>query len=181
MQSNGIRPRRFLVPQRETSKESNIRPHSTNDVKKSKEDILHGHRLRGSIPQSNISGGNQECASITPPSEWGSTVKAHEENFKPCNTQEINMDFLLGADVRMATGTDDLLSHMNSLALTEMEWDVGNQVDTSAAIKQDWQHHNFQGMEMDNSLRSEGGISSLLARRKVGVQDQFRQFELFAE
>ncbi|KAK6114808.1 hypothetical protein DH2020_007077 [Rehmannia glutinosa] len=36
MQSNGIRPRRFLVPQRETSKESNIRPHSTNDVKKVK-------------------------------------------------------------------------------------------------------------------------------------------------
>ncbi|KAK6132377.1 hypothetical protein DH2020_033868 [Rehmannia glutinosa] len=171
MQSNGIRPRRFLVPQRETSKESNIRPHSTNDVKKSKEDILHGHRLRASIPQSNISGGNQECASITPPSEWGSTVKAHEENFKPCNTQEINMDFLLGvssrlqfmvatanclcrADVRMATGTDDLLSHMNSLALTEMEWDVGKPRDTSAAIKQDWQHHNFQGMEMDNSLSS---------------------------
>ncbi|KAK6114807.1 hypothetical protein DH2020_007076 [Rehmannia glutinosa] len=81
----------------------------------------------------------------------------------------------------MATGTDDLLSHMNSLALTEMEWDVGNQVDTSAAIKQDWQHHNFQGMEMDNSLRSEGGISSLLARRKVGVQDQFRQFGSFLQ
>ncbi|KAK6114863.1 hypothetical protein DH2020_007132 [Rehmannia glutinosa] len=220
MQSNGIRPRRFLVPQRETSKESNIRPHSTNDVKKSKEDILHGHRLRASIPQSNISGGNQECASITPPSEWGSTVKAHEENFKPCNTQgdqhglsirsEINDAVALagvepepgnvaaevqrkvhfsseniatsrGADVRMATGTDDLLSHMNSLALTEMEWDVGNQVDTSAAIKQDWQHHNFQGMEMDNSLRSEGGISSLLARRKVGVQDQFRQFGSFLQ
>lgn len=81
----------------------------------------------------------------------------------------------------MATGTGDLLSHMGSLALTEMETDAGNQVDTSATVNQDWQHHNFQSMEMDNSLRSEGGISSLLAGRTMGVQDQLHQFESFLQ
>ncbi|KAH6782727.1 putative protein kinase 1 [Perilla frutescens var. frutescens] len=81
-----------------------------------------------------------------------------------------------GADDQMATGTDDLLSHMDSLALTEMEADVGNPVDTSAAANQDWRNHNFQSMEMDNSLRSEGGISSQLAGRTMGVQDQLHQF-----
>ncbi|KAI3464465.1 hypothetical protein Pfo_021128 [Paulownia fortunei] len=223
MQSNGIRPRRFLVPQQETSKESNTKPHSTIDVKKSKEDIPQvGHKLRGSIPQSKtmvfVSGDNQEDASITPPSEWGTTANAREENFKPCNTQrdqpglstrsgiddavassgvkpgnvlaEVqrkvhfsteNIATSCGADDRMATGIDDLLSHMDSLALTEMEWDVGNQVDTLAAVKQDWQHHNCQSMEMDNSRRSEGGISSLLARSTMGVQDQFHQFGNFLQ
>lgn len=91
MQSNGIGPRRFLVPQRETSKEPNTKPHSTIDAKKGKEDILQGHRSRSSIPQSKtmviVSGDNQEDAPITPPSEGVTTVNAHDENIKPFNTQ----------------------------------------------------------------------------------------------
>lgn len=81
----------------------------------------------------------------------------------------------------MASGTDDLLSHMGSLALTEMETDAGNQVDTSAAAHQDWRNNNFQSMEMDNSLRSEGGISSLLSGRTMGVHDQLHQFGNFLQ
>ncbi|KAL0326235.1 UNVERIFIED_CONTAM: Serine/threonine-protein kinase MPS1 [Sesamum radiatum] len=192
MQSNGIRPRRMLVPQQETSKESNMKPHSAIAAKKSKEDVLQGHRLMSSIRESkttvSVTGDNQEDASITPPSEWGTTVNAHEENFKPCNDQRdqpglsirsrindavassgVKPEKVLaevrrkvhfstekiatsqGAHDRMATRTDDLLSHMDSLALAEMEWDVGNQVDTSAAANRDWQHHNFQRMEIDSS------------------------------
>ncbi|KAL2231960.1 UNVERIFIED_CONTAM: Serine/threonine-protein kinase MPS1 [Sesamum indicum] len=219
MQSNGIKPRRMLVPQKETSKESNTKPHSAIDAKKSKEDILQGHRLMSSIRESkttvSITGDNQEDASITPPSEWGTTVNAHEENL-PCNNQRdqpglsirsgvndavassgVKPEKVLaevrrkvhfstekiakshGAHDRMATRTDDLLSHMDSLALTEMEWDAGNQVDISAAANQDWQHHNFQRMEIDS--RSEGGISSLLTRRAMGLQDQLHQFENFLQ
>ncbi|KAG8378314.1 hypothetical protein BUALT_Bualt08G0124500 [Buddleja alternifolia] len=196
MQSNGIRPRRFLVPQRETSKESNVKPHSTIDVNRSKEEI---------------------------PREWGVSVNTHEHNFKPYGTQKDQLglptrsgsndrvaasgveprnvlagvqkkvqfstqndasshDYEIvndGAHDRMATGTDDLLSHMHSLALTEMQWDVGNQVDTPAAVNQNWQHQNFQSVDMDNSLRSEGGVSSLLVRRTMGVQDQLHQLGNF--
>lgn len=81
----------------------------------------------------------------------------------------------------MAIGTDDLLSHMDSLALTEMETEAGNQVDTSAAANQDWRNNNFQSMEMDNNLRSESGISSLLAGRTMGVHDQLHQFGNFLQ
>ncbi|KAL0351439.1 UNVERIFIED_CONTAM: Serine/threonine-protein kinase MPS1 [Sesamum calycinum] len=220
MQSNGIRPRRMLVPQQETSKESNMKPHSAIAAKKSKEDVLQGHRLMSSIRESkttvSVTGDNQEDASITPPSEWGTTVNAHEENFKPCNDQRdqpglsirsrindavassgVKPEKVLaevrrkvhfstekiatsqGAHDRMATRTDDLLSHMDSLALAEMEWDVGNQVDTSAAANRDWQHHNFQRMEIDS--RSEGGMSSLLTRRTMGFQDQLHQFGNFLQ
>lgn len=80
----------------------------------------------------------------------------------------------------MVTKTDDLLSHMDSLALTEMEWDVGHQVDNSAAVSQELQHHNFQSMEMDNSLRPEGRISSQLPRT-TGVQDQQHQLGNFLQ
>lgn len=81
----------------------------------------------------------------------------------------------------MATRTDDLLSHMDSLALTETEWDVGNQADNSAAVSQELQHRNFQSMEMDNSLRSEGRISSQLPRRTMGVHDQQHQLGNFLQ
>ena len=79
----------------------------------------------------------------------------------------------------MATGTGDLLSHMDSLALTETETGMGNQVDASAAVNQDWRNHNFQSIEMENSLRSEGGISSILTGGTIGVRDQLHQFGNF--
>ncbi|KAL3641314.1 hypothetical protein CASFOL_016282 [Castilleja foliolosa] len=194
MQSNGIKPRRFLVSQQEKAKESNPKPESSNDAKKSKDDIMQSRRVRRSVPQPKISGDNHEDASITPPSEWGTTVNTLEENPELVHTHinkpglsirsEINdavasavaepgnevaevqrkvhfssenIATPLGADDRMATGTDDLLSHMNSLALTETEWDVA---------QQGWQHHNIQNIEIDN-------------RRKTSVQEQFHQFGTF--
>ncbi|GER49218.1 kinase family protein [Striga asiatica] len=222
MQTNGIKPRRFLVPQQESSKESNLEPQSTNVAKSSKDDILQGPRLRGSIPQSKISGENHEAASITPPSEWGTTVNTNEENPKPFHIQRAqpglsvrsgvndavasgvepgnavadvrrkvhfpseNIASSGGSDDQMATGIDDLLSHLYSLVLTEVEWDAaGNQVDTSAAVnKQDSKHDNFQGMEIDinnNCIRSDGGVSSTLARSNMGVHDQFHQFDNYLQ
>ncbi|GER37766.1 kinase family protein [Striga asiatica] len=223
MQTNGIKPRRFLVPQKESSKESNLKHQSTNDIKKSKDTNWQGHKLRGSILQSKISVDSHEVASITLPSELGASVNTNEENPKPFHTQRTqpglsirsgannavtsggfepgnavaevqrNVHFANekiasshGSDDQMATGTDDLLSHMNSLALAEIEWDVGNQVhNTSPANKQDWQHDNFQGIEFDNnkniSFISEGGVSSMLARKNMGIQDQSHQFESFLQ
>lgn len=81
----------------------------------------------------------------------------------------------------MATGTGDLLSHMDSLALTEKVMVTDNQVDTSAAANQDRRNHNLQGMEMENSLRSEGGITSVLTGRTMGADDQLHQFGNFLQ
>ena len=84
-----------------------------------------------------------------------------------------------GADDRMATGTDDLSSHMSSLALTEMEWDVSNQVEASTNVNHDLKHQYFQNMESDVTSRSDGGISSLMAKKPVLAQDQLQRFRNF--
>lgn len=91
MQSNSIGPIRFAVTQRGTSKESNVKPHSTIDAEKRREGNLQGHGLSSSIPQSkttlSVCGENQEDAPITPPSEGVTVVNAHYENIKTFNTQ----------------------------------------------------------------------------------------------
>lgn len=91
MQSNGIGPIRSVGPQRETSKESNIKPQPRFDAKKCKEDILQSRRIKSSIPQSKakvfVSGDNQEDVPITPPSEGVTTVNAHDVNIKTFNSQ----------------------------------------------------------------------------------------------
>lgn len=86
MQSNAIGPRRTLVPHREISKDSNIKPHLTFDAKNSKEDVPQGHRLRFSVSHSKnmvtVTGENQEDGSMSPPSEWGSTVNTLEKDLR---------------------------------------------------------------------------------------------------
>ncbi|KAK6115551.1 hypothetical protein DH2020_007820 [Rehmannia glutinosa] len=62
-----------------------------------------------------------------------------------------------------------------------MEWDAHNHLDTSAAVSQDWQHHNIQRIEMDNSLRSEGGMSSVTAGKTMPIQDQLHQLGNFLQ
>lgn len=73
----------------------------------------------------------------------------------------------------------ELSSHMRSLALTEMEWISGSQVDRSAVTNLDSKHQNIQNMESDVCLKSDGGISSSLAKRTTAIQDQLHQFRNF--
>lgn len=79
----------------------------------------------------------------------------------------------------MATGMENLSSHMGSLALTEMEWDVSNQVEVSAVVNNDSKLQQVQNAESDISSRPDGGISSSLAKRTTVVQDQLHQFRNF--
>lgn len=80
-----------MVPQRGTSKESNLNPHLTFDAKKSNEEILLNHGLMDSTSQSkkviSFATDAQEDAATSPPSECGSTINTQEGNFKPCNDQ----------------------------------------------------------------------------------------------
>ncbi|KAK9110188.1 hypothetical protein Sjap_018248 [Stephania japonica] len=79
---------------------------------------------------------------------------------------------------RMATRMDDLPSHLGSLALTEMEWNGSNRMETSAVSYQDPKQHGFHQMDTsDASLKSDGGVSTLLAKRKnILGQDQNPKF-----
>ncbi|KAK2971011.1 hypothetical protein RJ640_023443 [Escallonia rubra] len=79
----------------------------------------------------------------------------------------------------MAIGTDYLPSHMGSLALTEMEWDLSNQVEALPAISQEMKHTNLQNVEVDAGLRSDDGILSLATKGATEVQDQLHQFRNF--
>ena len=72
-----------------------------------------------------------------------------------------------GADDQMATRIDNLSSHMGSLALTKMEWDVSNQVEALIDVNHDLEHFYFQNLESDVIWRSDGGTSSLLAKKLV--------------
>lgn len=82
-------------------------------------------------------------------------------------------------DVIMATGLENLSSHMSSLALTEMEWVTSNQGEASTVINHETKHQNIQSTGCDVTLRSEGGVSSLLAKRTTAVQDQLLHFRNF--
>lgn len=81
-----------------------------------------------------------------------------------------------GADDLMATGLQNLSSHMGSLALTEMDWVANNQVEASTVTNQDLKHQPIQNTESDINLRSEGGM---LVKRITAVQDQLHQFRNF--
>ncbi|PIA27176.1 hypothetical protein AQUCO_08200001v1 [Aquilegia coerulea] len=74
----------------------------------------------------------------------------------------------------MATGTELLSSHMSSLALTEMDRDVSSLCQMPAFSDHDKKQQDRQQIEVsDSSLRSDGGISSLLAKRSMLVQNPF--------
>ncbi|PWA69865.1 Protein kinase, ATP binding site-containing protein [Artemisia annua] len=75
-----------------------------------------------------------------------------------------------GSDDHMDTRTTNILTHMGSLALTEMERDVNNRVDVSAAPSHDANEQNVCNMDVDISSRSNNEISSLLAKGTAGVQ-----------
>lgn len=79
----------------------------------------------------------------------------------------------------MTTEFQNLSSHMCSLAMTEMDWVASNQVEASTVINHEVKHQNIRNTESDISLRSDGGISSLLAKRTTNVQEQLHQFRNF--
>ncbi|CAI9778113.1 unnamed protein product [Fraxinus pennsylvanica] len=200
LQSNSIRPRRLAVPQRGTSKESNLNPHPTYDAKKSNEEILLNHRLMNSTSQSkkvvSFAVDVQEDASISPSSEWSSTIQ--EGNFKPCNDHGDQPQLFSGSRSNNTVASLMVVEpeHVpssevqkkvhfaseNYARTQETNWDVSNRIDPLAAVNQDLQHHNFESMEKENSLRSEGGISSLMGRGTMTSQDQLHhQFTNFLQ
>ncbi|XP_060198090.1 serine/threonine-protein kinase MPS1 isoform X1 [Lycium barbarum] len=215
MKSNSIMPRRLVAPLRQASRGSTLNTDCTLEAKKTQDETPLSHRLMDCISQpKNIGSATveaQEDASMQP-SEYGSTVDAHEENYNSFNSlkdqprsftghrSNITSASLVteceqvllaegqkkvhfaadstsrsqGVNDRMVTGMEDLLSHVNSLTLTEMDWDVGNQMEAVTAASQVLRDQNIQTTDVDGN-----GNSSLLANRALGVADQIHQFRNF--
>lgn len=79
-----------------------------------------------------------------------------------------------GVNDRMVTVMEDFLSHVTSFTFTEMDWDVGNQMEAVTAASQVLRDQNIQTTVVDGN-----GNSSLLANRTLGVADQIHQFRNF--
>ncbi|KAK6257474.1 hypothetical protein QUC31_000933 [Theobroma cacao] len=207
VQTNGIMPRRMVVPQRTASRNvgANIDTNKSRDCVS----LSHGQLVKDKI----IAGESQEDASITPPSITGTITKTFDENFNPFDVdrdqpkevvdqKENNLIPLRdvesqhvdgqrkvqllpghhvssqGAHDGMATGLENLSSHMGSLALTEMEWDTVNQVEAQAVVNNESKHQHFRNTESEINLKSDGAISSL-AKRTTIIQDQLHQLRNF--
>ncbi|KAK3019763.1 hypothetical protein RJ639_003750 [Escallonia herrerae] len=193
MQSNSIRPRRLVGPQRETSKWSNSNVGAVVETKKMQDEISVSQRVRDYVMQTK-----SIVSVVTETQEDGLiTCEEHLKHFdarkdQPLATGGKNNDTVSSSFVeyeyapvvdwandRMAIGTDYLPSHMGSLALTEMEWDLSNQVEALPAISQEMKHTNLQNVEVDAGLRSDEGILSLATKGATEVQDQLHQFRNF--
>lgn len=133
MPSTGIKPRRFVVPQQETSKKSSTKPYKTFDAKHTKEDIQQGHRLTVSISKSktmaSVNGENQEDASFTPASGWGSTVTTVEENFEPFDARRYQPELSTRSE-----NTDKVASD-NGNVLTEVQKKVHFSIEDNATFR----------------------------------------------
>ncbi|XVE95425.1 hypothetical protein REPUB_Repub02eG0095900 [Reevesia pubescens] len=205
MQTNGIMPRRMVVPQRAASR--NVGANVDTDKSRDCVVLSHDQLVKDKI----IAQESQEDESITPPSITGTITKTFDENFNPFDadrdqpkevvdkkendpiplqdveSQSVDgqrkVQFLTGHNVNsqddgMVTGLENLSSHIGSLVLTEMEWDAVNQVEASTVVNNESKHRHFQNTESDITLKSDGGISSL-AKRTTVIQDQIHQFRNF--
>ncbi|MBA0838680.1 hypothetical protein Goarm_004478 [Gossypium armourianum] len=207
MQTNGIVPRRTVVPQRAASRNvgANAGANKSRDCISSS----HGQLVKGKF----MVGEYQEDASNTAPSITGTITKTFDEDFNPFDVGrdppkefvdkkenylipshdveskhvdcQRKVQFLTGdnatsqgADDGMAIGLENLSSHMDSLSLTEMEWDAVNQVEASTVVNNESKHRHFQNTESGTTLKSDGGISSL-AKRTTVIQDQIHQLGNF--
>ncbi|KAF6139493.1 hypothetical protein GIB67_005130 [Kingdonia uniflora] len=173
-QLNSIRPRRvFVPPQKELGDEGSKRLGQVVEL------------IDQRIP---------DDSSITPPAVTGTLTMMTRDEIKPPR-DEINgqkkVQFYLGenpeihqrGDGRMAIARmDNLSSHMGSLALTEMEWDANAGNGGGEMLVVNNEHDMKQRDQVETSdvvMRSDGGISSLLAKRSMLTQDHQHQFPTF--
>ncbi|KAJ8541687.1 hypothetical protein K7X08_002503 [Anisodus acutangulus] len=194
MQSNSIMPRRLVAPLRQASRGSTLNTDCTLEAKKTQDEIPLSHRLMECISQPKNTASDtveaQEDASM-PPSEYGSTVDAHEENYSSFNSLRDQPRSFTGRRSNITTAS--LVTECEQVLLAEgqkkvhfaadstsrsqeMDWDVGNQMEAVTAAGQILRDQNIQTTDVDGN-----GNSSLLANRTLGVADQIHQFSNFLQ
>ncbi|XP_057974914.1 serine/threonine-protein kinase MPS1 isoform X2 [Malania oleifera] len=202
MQSNNIRPRRILVPPCKESRCSNSNVGPPLDAKRSQVVVPFSQGLTEKSSTANakntisVAGETKEDALIMRPSFSGATTSTYEESqdgldvpldqSKPFkNSTEIPLSRVESQDSQHIPAADDQkkvqLSMASNTSTQEMELDVSNLVDGSTVINQDLKQQNFQNTESEVSIKSEGGLTSLLAKRTTHAQDQLQQFRNFLQ
>nr|XP_034889129.1 serine/threonine-protein kinase MPS1-like isoform X4 [Populus alba] len=189
--SNSTKPRRTLIPKREASRTvaSNVGP--TTGTKNS-QDVVPLSK-DSTLPKKNpvtVIRESHEDASITPPSFPGTITKTFDESFNPFDAQgeqlksaidpkENNPMPLTSIASQLVEGKRKVqFSTVNNTISQEMEWDVSNQVEVSNVINDETKQQNFQTMESDLTLRSDGAVPSL-AKRTMVIQNQLHELRNF--
>ncbi|KAJ6997804.1 serine/threonine-protein kinase MPS1-like isoform X2 [Populus alba x Populus x berolinensis] len=189
--SNSTKPRRTLIPKREASRTvaSNVGP--TTGTKNS-QDVVPLSK-DSTLPKKNpvtVIRESHEDASITPPSFPGTITKTFDESFNPFDAQgeqlksaidpkENNPMPLTSIESQLVEGKRKVqFSTVNNTISQEMEWDVSNQVEVSNVINDETKQQNFQNMESDLTLRSDGAVPSL-AKRTMVIQNQLHELRNF--
>ncbi|VVA13662.1 PREDICTED: serine/threonine-kinase [Prunus dulcis] len=195
MQSNSIKPRRMVVPQRGASKSSASSVAPLIDTKKSREvaSMSEGNAAKDSTVQPNnmptVVKETQEDACITPFSSSGASTQTFDEHLNPFDGRidqikpggkDNNQMCPVNFESQLIDGKKKVQFSKGSIATPlEMEWVSSSQAEASAVINHDSKHQNIQNTESDISLKSDGGISSSLAKRTTAIHDQLHQFKNF--
>ncbi|KAK7282753.1 hypothetical protein RIF29_11779 [Crotalaria pallida] len=186
-QPNSLKPKRILLPKRNVSSDANRLKDSisrTNNNTPSDSDgtpptILtfdegsnpfvaeQQHHRKHDVPSSKDK--NFVLPSLQVQSQ---NVDAH----KKVHFSIQNHGSSQGANDGKATELDNLSSHMGSLGFTEMDWVESGQLEPSI---EESRLRKVQPAELDSSLRSEGGVSSMLPKRTTVTQDLMQDFRNF--
>ncbi|KHG06525.1 Serine/threonine-protein kinase mph1 [Gossypium arboreum] len=184
IQTNGIVPRRTVVPQRAASRNvgANAGANKSRDCISSS----HGQLVKDKF----MVGEYQEDASNTTHSITGTITKTFDEDFNPFDVgRDPPKEFVDKKENYLIPSHDVESKHAecqrNVQFLTgdnatsqEMEWDAVNQVEASTVVNNESKHRHFQNTESGTTLKSDGGISSL-AKRTTVIQDQIHQLGNF--
>ncbi|CAK9327750.1 unnamed protein product [Citrullus colocynthis] len=192
-QSNNIRPRRLLVPQREVSRNPRSEARLAESVKEPEVEVSlsQDHVVKDLIEQTKSTMtiiGETEDESITRPSISGLMTKSFDGSFAPdthrdepvrgagCQSRSTSSALNTGSQhvdgqkmVRFSVKTNKISQ--------EMDWTAGNQGEASSVINHDEsKHRSFPNTESD--MKNNGGIS-MLAQRTPAMEDQLKRFEDF--
>ncbi|KAL8159997.1 hypothetical protein V2J09_001534 [Rumex salicifolius] len=183
MQSNNLMPRRILHPQRETPNNS-----EKSLSIKSKETVSVANQTQedASITYPSISGTmtntfdavcNQNLFSGSKQNDGNMMSHLHSQHI-PVGDGSRKVHFAVksnatsqGANPYMDSRID-LCSHVDSLALSEPEWDTSDQAHPTNTIKAEEKQYTCQSMDMDVGLRADGVSSSTFDVRRTALQGQ---------
>ncbi|VFQ86377.1 unnamed protein product [Cuscuta campestris] len=193
VQSNNLRPRREQVPRREVSRSSITSVGSTCDMQKGHVDILVSHNLQGCISQTqntvSVVRESQEDASVTPRSDWNSTLSTNEQDFRPLNARgdqvgsteghQSNITFesavASNPDVPLAEGKKKVHYATDYNPRSQgIGWFISNQLEAPTAAIQVSTYQNVANPECN--LRSETGVSLQDKGTEGGHPHQFSNF-----
>lgn len=192
MQSNNIKPRRTMLAQREISKNTVSNAGKVLDAKKSQKAVPLSQRHVVGKKKSTVAvtGDTLEDASITAPSISGTITKTYDESFNQFDVKKNQKKSEIGSKIndpfsmsRVEAQNIPAVEGQKKVQFSLGNNDISMETDSiqaeASAIDQDFKHHGFHNMESDSSLRSDGGISSLLPKRTTKVQDQMHQLGNF--